>query len=138
MNRMFSPRRGPLLGVIAMAGIAALAAAFAVPLSATAGRPHSPATRTHDEVPSTTATLARAKEAFFAKRYADAYGRFAELADAGDTAAAGMALAMVNNGPAIFDSDWSATPGQLRRWTALANRHAQARSTVIAEHDRGE
>jgi hypothetical protein len=72
------------------------------------------------------------------QRYADAYGRFAELADAGDAAAVWMALMMVSNGPAIFDSDWSATPGQLKRWTASAMRHAQARSIVISAHDRGE
>jgi len=79
-----------------------------------------------------------AVKAFLSQRYADAYGRFAQLADGGDTSAALIALMMVCQGPTLFGSDWSATPGQLRRWSALAIRDTDTRSAQIAEHDRGE
>jgi hypothetical protein len=75
---------------------------------------------------------------FVARRYAEAYGRYAVLADAGDPAAASMALAMVMHGPALFGSDWSATSGQLQRWSALAQRFALQREASIAAQDRGE
>lgn len=79
-----------------------------------------------------------AMHAFLAQRYATAYGRFAQLADDGDASAAQMALAMVCQGPSLFGSEWSATPGQLRRWAAMAAREAAARGPWVAEHDRGE
>lgn len=62
---------------------------------------------------------AEAAAAFREHRYATAYGRFAELADAGDTAAARVALLMLREGPVLFGSDWSATLGQQARWNAL-------------------
>jgi hypothetical protein len=81
---------------------------------------------------------ARAHEAFAAQRYAEAYGRYAALADEGDAGAAWMALTLVSNGPVLFGTEWSATPGQLQRWTALAARHVEQRSALIPVHDRGE
>jgi hypothetical protein len=75
---------------------------------------------------------------FIARRYAEAYGRYADLADAGDPAAASIALAMVMHGPALFGSDWSATSGQLQRWSALAQRFALQREASIVAQDRGE
>ena len=75
---------------------------------------------------------------FLARRYAEAYGRYAALADAGDPAAASMALTMVVHGPALFGSDWSATSGQLQRWNALAQQFAVQREFSIVAHDRGE
>ena len=75
---------------------------------------------------------------FLARRYAEAYGRYAALADAGDPAAASMALTMVVHGPALFGSDWSATSGQMQRWSALAQQFAlQSESSIVAQH-RGE
>lgn len=79
-----------------------------------------------------------ATEAFRSGQYAQAYRRFAELADAGDGAAALIALTMVCQGPSLFGADWSATPGQLRRWRTIAMHEVAARSPRIAEHDRGE
>lgn len=81
---------------------------------------------------------ARAHEAFAAQRYAEAYGRYAALADQGDAVAAWMALTLVSNGPVLFGTEWSATPGQLQRWSALAARHVEQRSALIPLHDRGE
>jgi hypothetical protein len=79
-----------------------------------------------------------AVQAFRAQRYATAYGRFAQLADAGDAPSALIALAMVRHGPSLFGSEWSATPGQLRRWSAMAIEDVRDRGFPIAEHDRGE
>ena len=75
---------------------------------------------------------------FLSRRYAEAYGRYADLADAGDPAAASMALAMVVHGPALFGSDWSATSGQLQRWSALAQQFALQREGSIVAQDGGE
>ena len=84
------------------------------------------------------APTAQVHSLFLARRYAEAYGRYANLADAGDPAAASMALAMVVHGPALFGSDWSATSGQMQRWSALAQQFAlQSESSIVAQH-RGE
>ena len=45
---------------------------------------------------------------------ADAYGRFAALADDGDGGSALLALAMVRHGPALYRSEWSITEGHVR------------------------
>ena len=81
---------------------------------------------------------ALAVQAFQAHNYPIAYGRFAELADGGDAASALMALAMVRHGPSMFGSDWSITPGQVERWSAIALRDVRIYGTTIAQHDRGE
>jgi hypothetical protein len=81
---------------------------------------------------------AQAVQSFQTARYADAYGRFAALADDGDAAAALIALTMVRHGPLLFGSEWSVTPGQLRRWSALALQDVRDNGLVIAAHDRGE
>jgi hypothetical protein len=83
-------------------------------------------------------TAAQVHTLFLERRYAEAYGRYAALADAGDPAAASMALAMVTHGPALFGSDWSATGVQLQRWSALAQQFAAQREVSIVAHDRGE
>jgi hypothetical protein len=100
--------------------------------------------------PSTRPAVARMREApplpltaqvhtlFLARRYAEAYGRYADLADAGDPAAASMALAMVMHGPELFGSDWSATSAQLRRWSGLAQQFAARREGSIVAHLRTE
>ena len=81
---------------------------------------------------------AQAMQAFQTRQYAEAYGRFAALADDGDAQAAIVALAMVRNGQALFGSLWSATSGQLARWSALALRDLQQQTVAISGHDRGE
>ena len=45
---------------------------------------------------------------------------------------------MVSQGRAVFGSEWSATRGQLQRWSALSAREARDRTDLIPEHDRGE
>jgi hypothetical protein len=80
----------------------------------------------------------RAVQALRAQDYAGAYGRFADLADQGHAASAQWALAMVSQGPAVFGSEWSATRGQLQRWSTLSAREARDRTDLIPEHDRGE
>lgn len=99
------------------------------------------ATAPFDALPTADAPSAQqqaAMQAFQAQRYAIAYGRFAQLADEGDASSALIALTMVRHGPALFGSPWSATPGQLQRWSAMAIREVQQRAALIAEHDRGE
>jgi hypothetical protein len=70
-------------------------------------------------------TLAYARAALKEKRYADAYGKFAQLADEGHGPSAEMAMAMVLHGRMLFDQEWSATPGQQRRWTAMSQQRAR-------------
>lgn len=81
---------------------------------------------------------AQADEAFRLQRHAEAYGRYAALADEGDAASAGMALMLVINGAALFGAQWSATPGQLERWSALMLRDAAQLRPQLSMHDRGE
>lgn len=81
---------------------------------------------------------ADAVQSFQEQRYAEAYGRFAELADGGHAASALMALAMVCHGTSVFGTAWSATPGQIERWSRLAAIEVGQRGPMIAEHDRGE
>ena len=81
---------------------------------------------------------AQAVQAFRNGQVADAYGRFAELADNGDGGAALLALAMVRHGPALYGSEWSITEGQLRRWSKIAFDDLQRHGVQIAAHDRGE
>ena len=81
---------------------------------------------------------ALAAQAFQSREYATAYGRFAELADAGDAPSALMALAMLRHGPSVFGSEWSITPGQVQRWSELALHEVREHGTAIAQHDRGE
>jgi hypothetical protein len=66
-----------------------------------------------------------ALEAFREHRYASAYGRFARLADAGDTQAAAMALLMLRQGPELFGSQWSASERQQICWNTLVINFAR-------------
>lgn len=63
---------------------------------------------------------ADAMRSYLAQRWAVAYVRFADLADQGHAPSALMALMMVRHGSWMFGSEWSATPQQLQRWSALA------------------
>lgn len=69
----------------------------------------------------------RAAEQFRAQRYAGAYARFMQLADAGHVPSAQVALLMLQQGRALFGSDWTATPEQQRRWNALVINAARNR-----------
>jgi len=79
-----------------------------------------------------------AVQAFVEQRYATAYGRFMALADEGHTPSAVMALAMVSNGATLFGSQWSATPWQLQRWSALAVNEVREHGPLVTEHDSGD
>ncbi|MCW5662670.1 MAG: hypothetical protein KIT35_02445 [Piscinibacter sp.] len=77
--------------------------------------------------PSAAPGFERALESFRGQRYAGAYARFAQLADAGHVPSAQIALLMVQHGRGLFGSDWSATPDQQRRWNALVINAARGR-----------
>jgi hypothetical protein len=81
---------------------------------------------------------ADAIEALLTHRYAAAYGRFAQLADQGHVPSALIALMMVRHGQAVFGSEWSVTPEQLERWSAMAAQDLRERGALTAENDRGE
>jgi len=83
------------------------------------------------------ASHARAVQYFGEQRYAAAYGRFAQLADAGHVPSAQMALLMVRSGPALFGSDWSATLAQQQRWNALVINSARYRFDFV-DNERGD
>jgi hypothetical protein len=133
-----TPRPRLLLTTIFVFGMAVTAATLAaIGHVADAGAPARPAGARMREAPALAPT-SQIHTLFLERRYAEAYGRYAELADAGDAAAASMALAMVMHGPALFGSDWSATSTQLQRWHALAQQFAVQREASIVAHDRGE
>ncbi len=79
-----------------------------------------------------------AMHALTAQRYSVAYGRFAALADEGHAPSVLMALAMVTYRPSMADPEWSATPAQLQRWSALADRAVQESGSLIAEYGHRE
>ena len=79
------------------------------------------------------ARAARGDERFIAamrlyheNRYAAAYGRLMELADAGHTDAARMALLMLRYGPTLYRNQWSASQDQIQYWLALASQRQAA------------
>jgi hypothetical protein len=78
--------------------------------------------------PTQQAAFAQAQQSLQDKRYAEAFGRLAELADQGHVASAQLALALYDYGPAVLGQTWSATPGQRRRWSAVEQRLQRARS----------
>ena len=134
-----NPRRRLPLTAIFLFGLAVTAVTLAaLGRIAEAGESTRPSSARMREAPALMATPSQAHSLFLARRYAEAYGRYAALADAGDPAAASMALTMVMHGPALFGSDWSATSGQLERWSALAQQFAGQREVSIVAHDRGE
>lgn len=83
------------------------------------------------------AQQALAMQAFRAGRHAAAYARFAALADAGHAPSAQIALLMLRHGPALFGSDWYATPAQQMRWNALVVNAARGRLD-IEDSERGD
>jgi len=76
--------------------------------------------------PDARAKWAQAREAFRFGRHAAAYGRFVALADAGHAPSAEIALLMWRYGRELFGTPWSASPAQVRHWTALAVARARA------------
>ena len=77
-----------------------------------------------------------AVHALSTQRYSAAYGRFAALAEQGHAPSALMALAMVTYRPSMSGApQWSATPAQLQRWSALVAREVHEGASLIAEYD---
>ena len=70
-------------------------------------------------------TFASAAESLRTGRYADAYGRFVQLADEGDIDAGRIALVMHRFGPKVFGSTWDATVEQVADWTYRSEVAAQ-------------
>ncbi|MCW5658116.1 MAG: hypothetical protein KIT60_10470 [Burkholderiaceae bacterium] len=126
------------LTAIFLSGLAVTAVTLAVleRVTEAGASPRPTAARIGEAPPPLTPTQAHAL--FLDGRYAEAYGRYAALADAGDSVAASMALTLVVHGPAVFGSDWSATSDQWQRWSALAQQLAGQRVASIVAHDRAE
>ena len=115
-------------------------AMLALPLSMLIA--HSGLLRAQDQQTATLTVTQRAKHAlavqsFREQRYAAAYARIAELADAGHVASAQLALVMFRNGALLFGSDWYASPDQQRRWNALVINSARGRIDIV-EYERGD
>jgi len=53
-------------------------------------------------------------------RWADAYSRFAVLAEQGHAEAARIALLMLRHGPSLYRHEWTGSPAQVAQWAALA------------------
>ena len=101
----------------------ALGIALAAATSALHANPvteNGPALNGHDA-----AKYAYAVQLFGERRYAAAYGRFADLADAGNAQSAQMALTMLINGQDLFDGHWSASIGQQQKWIQLVQTALQ-------------
>jgi ABC-type branched-subunit amino acid transport system substrate-binding protein len=127
MNRVTSvPARAVTLGLSLV--VAAASTLAAAPARADEVQPRREFTQRYDD----------AVAALMTQRYAAAYGRFAALADEGHTPSALMALALVRYRPSTVGGEWSATPAQLRRWSALAAQPLQQSAALLAEHDGGE
>jgi len=67
-----------------------------------------------------------ALSSFRQARFAEAYGRFVELAEAGHPAAARHALWMCESGPALFGSHWDCSPQEILAWAAMSGTDPQA------------
>lgn len=71
-------------------------------------------------------------------RYAEAYGRFMALADAGHAPAAEVALFMYANGRTLFGSQWDVSPDQLAEWARLVGRPVPQMVAEVASHPLGK
>lgn len=95
---------------------AALLAAGATPSAAAGGAsPNVAAGGTYAE-----RAHARAVESFRLGRFAEAYGRFVDLAEAGHGPSARYALWMCEQGPALFGKEWDCSPQQAGDWARAA------------------
>lgn len=71
---------------------------------------------------------AEALNAFRQRRYSAAFGRFAELADAGHVPSAEIALMMSRHGATLFGSEWDTSVPRQARWNALVINSARGRT----------
>lgn len=80
---------------------------------------HSAAAIPQTLIPGQRGTFEYATQLFVERRFAAAYGRLAQLADAGHLPSAQLALLMAQQGGRLFGSEWDASELQLARWNAL-------------------
>jgi hypothetical protein len=125
---------GPMLAALGLTIATALVVGTTAKATAALGRPQATQVAGAEQM----RRQALAVLAFQARDYPMAYGRFAELADAGDAPSALMALAMVRHGLPAFGHEWSITPGQVQRWSEIALRDVRDFGVAMAQHDRGE
>jgi hypothetical protein len=78
---------------------------------------------------------ANALASFRQARFAEAYGRFIALADAGHAPAAELALWMYLHGPSVFGREWDSSQEQLTAWATLAGQPAP--TMVARSYPRG-
>jgi hypothetical protein len=71
-----------------------------------------------------------ALESFRKGRFAEAYGRFIMLADAGHPASARYALFMYQHGTALFGREWDSTQDQLDAWARLSQQQAPQMAAI--------
>lgn len=76
---------------------------------------------------------AEAMTAFHERRYPAAFGRFAQLADAGHVPSAEVALVMFRHGSTLFGSDWTASAPQVAKWQALVINNARTHVLSFSE-----
>ncbi|HEY1227303.1 MAG TPA: hypothetical protein VGF26_08275 [Ramlibacter sp.] len=77
-------------------------------------------------------TYEEAVTRFRAGEWADAYGRFMDLANKGDADAARITLFMLRYGPQLHGSYWHALPHEVRRWQGLASSGVGRKSPEFA------
>lgn len=66
-------------------------------------------------------------------RFAAAYGRFIQLADAGDPDAARIALVMLRHGGQLHGTEWTATVSQVRAWERSSGASAPMEVVYLGE-----
>jgi hypothetical protein len=103
----------------------------------TAGTTPATATGTPGAAPAASRTSwidvahARAVDSFRRARFAEAYGRFIEGAEAGNPASARYAIWMCENGTELFGAEWDCASHELEEWRALANRPARTSKGMV-------
>jgi hypothetical protein len=121
-----------VLSTLLIALIALIAAAAAAAgASAVLGQPADTHCDSHDT------GFAQALEQFRVGHHAAAYAQLTRLADAGHGPSAQLALLMLRNGKAMFNTEWSATAGQQLRWHAHAVNCASGLPPIV-ENDAGD
>lgn len=79
---------------------------------------------------------ARALDLFRHARFAEAYGRFIELANVGHPASARYAIWMCENGTALFGAPWDCASYELEAWGIAANGPARTAVSKASAHAR--
>ena len=85
----------------------------ALPVHAASDAQAAPQVRTNED-----ADFAAGLEAYERNHWYAAFATFARLADSGHPAAARIAVLMWRNGPALYRTDFAASPAQVERWAS--------------------